>query len=350
MRRDGVMVARIDARWSYCGLPAVRMENRHMTVEVLPETGAKIFRLIDKAADRNVLWENDRIRPHQAQLFQSIDDHWSGGWDEAFPTGAPSTDRYGEASPYLGELWSARWDWRVVEPPADAGPGAVALETTVAAPITPARFTRRITLRGDAPVMDLHYRLEHIGTLPLDFLWGTHASVAISDAHRFDVPATDGEVDDSKGGALGSLGDRYRWPLLSLPDDSVVDIRQAPGRDLGSLALHRLTGLTAGWAACTDTSIRRGFGLVFDTSVFPVVFLWIVGGAWRGYHHAAMEAWTGAPMDLAQAIAGGGARTLQPGGSLETEVHGVLYGGVAAVSDLRADGTVVGSAVPDSPA
>jgi hypothetical protein len=340
------MNARIDPHWSYCGLPAVRMENRWLTVEILPETGGKIFRLIDKVGDRNVLWENPRIRPHQGQLFQSFDDHWYGGWDEAFPTGAPSTDRYGEASPYLGELWSSRWDWRAV---ADE-PGQVALEATVTAPITPARFTRVVTLRDDAPVLELRYRIEHLGMRPFDYVWGTHAGMAISPAHRFDVPATNGEVDDSGGGGIGKIGDRYEWPWLRLEDGTTVDVRRVLPDDTGSLALHRLTGLRAGWAACTDGALRRGFGLVFDPAAFPVVYLWLVYGAWRGYYHSAMEAWTSAPMDLAQAIKAGTARTLVPGQVHETIVHGVLYGGVEAVADLRADGSVTGTAADDSPA
>src|SRR2546430_5707756 len=111
--------ARIDPHWSYRGLPAVRMENRWMAVEVLPDTGAKIFRLIDKAADRNVLWENTRIPPHRAPVFASMDDHWSGGWDEIFPGGAPSTDRYGEGPPYMGGPWAeVAGQWR---PPRRAG-------------------------------------------------------------------------------------------------------------------------------------------------------------------------------------------------------------------------------------
>src|SRR5207247_3229520 len=80
--------ARIDPHWTYRGLPAVRLENRWMAVEVLPDAGAKIFRLIDKVADRNVLWENKRIPPHRAPVFASMDEHWSGGCDEILLGGA----------------------------------------------------------------------------------------------------------------------------------------------------------------------------------------------------------------------------------------------------------------------
>jgi hypothetical protein len=332
------MTTRIDAHWSYRGLPAVRMENRTIALEVLPDLGAKIFRLIDKVGDRNMLWENARIPPHRAPVFASFDDHWSGGWDEAFPGGAPSTDRHGEPTPYMGELWTApNWEWRVLE----AGPHAVSLETSVLTPLTPARYTRVLTLRDDAPVVESKVRVEHLGTRPFDFIMGTHPSLAISPNHRFDAPATDVEVDEFGGDErLGVRGDRYRWPQLVRGAGEVVDVRQVGGPEVRSFALHYLTGLRDGWVACTDTSTRRGFGLVFDPAFFPVIWLWQVYGGWRGYYHAAMEAWTSWPGNLAEAVRLGRQRSMEPGDVIETTVHGVVYDGVSGVGGLSADGTV----------
>jgi hypothetical protein len=331
------MSVRIDPNWSYHGLPMVRMENRWATVEVLARTGGRILRFIDKAADRNVLWENPRMAPHEAPLFASFDDHWAGGWDDVFPGGAPSVDRYGEAMPYMGELWTARWDWRVVD---RDGP---ALEASVTTPITPARYTRVIRLRDDAPVLDISYRIEHLGGKPFDYLWGIHPCLAISPSHRFDVPAVRAEIDEWAGGVIGKGGDVYDWPNLPRPDGSTIDIRRVLPPDADCLALHHLTGLKAGWAACTDTSTHRGFGLVFDHATFPVVWLWMVYGAWRGYYHAAMELWTGFPGALDKAIAAGRGRILEPGGVVESSVSAVLYGGVDEVTGLRGDGSVSGS-------
>ena len=329
--------ARIDPHWTYRGLPAVRLENRWMAVEVLPDAGAKIFRLIDKVADRNVLWENKRIPPHRAPVFASMDDHWSGGWDEIFPGGAPSTDRNGEATPYMGELWSAvGWQWHT-----DRRDGEVFLTCSVETPITPGRYTRVLRLSDDVPVLTSEIRLEHTGTRAFDYALGTHPSLAISPRHRFDVPGTDVEVDEFGGeNRLGERGDRYTWPMLTLRDGTRLDVRPIQGPEIRSFALHYVHGLKAGWAACTDTSIQRGFGLVFDPDLFKVVWLWQVFGGWRGYYHAAMEAWTSWPGALADAVREGRARVMEPGEVLETTVHAVLYGGVESVSELHADGSV----------
>lgn len=337
------MSARLDPHWTYHGLPAVRMENRWLAVEVLPDCGGKILRLIDKQADRNVLWENTRVTPHRAPLFANFDDHWPGGWDEIFPGAPASVDRHGEPTPYMGELWAADgWQWRVL----DGAPGEARLECSVQAPITPARYTRVLTLGDDSPVLRSDMRLEHVGTSTFDYCLGTHPSLAVTPHHRFDVPAATAEVGDAGGELLlGERGDRYAWPRLVRSDGAQVDVRRAMGPDARSFALHGLTGLMDGWAACTDTAARRGFGLVFDQDVFRVVWLWLVYGGWRGYYHVAMEAWTSWPGALAEAVKAGTARTLSPGESLETTVYGVVYGGVEAVGGLHADGSVTPATV-----
>ncbi|HEY3763716.1 MAG TPA: hypothetical protein VGL44_01045 [Gaiellales bacterium] len=324
------MSARIDDRWTHHGLRVVRLENARLAVDVMPELGGKIMRLVDKRGDRDVLWHSPRVPPHRAELHANFDDHWPGGWDEAFPGGAPSPNRYGDQLPYMGELWTTPAAHRIVRD----DPGGVELELVLETPITPARWTRRLVLDGDDPVLRIGYTLENVGTMPFDYNWGLHPVGAISPQHRFDVPARLAEVDENGGGTLGVKGDRYEWPMFG-----EMDVRRALGPDAGCFALHYLTELREGWVATTDTAARRGFGLTFDHAVFPVVWLWMVYGGWRGYYHAIAEPWTGYPSPLAEAVAAGRAHVLEPGGVLQTEVSAIVYEGVDQVSRLTADGT-----------
>ena len=142
-------------------------------------------------------------------------------------------------------------------------------------------------------------------------------------------------MDECGGGILGHTGDRYEWPRLG-----AHDVRHALGSEADDFALHYLTGLEAGWVACTDTDSARGFGMTFDKSVFTTVWLWLVYGGWRAYYHAIVEPWTGYPTRLAEAVSAGRARTLEPGGVLETDVYAIVYGGVRSVSSLERDGSV----------
>lgn len=325
------MACRFDPNWRYLGLECLRIENEHLTIDVLPELGAKIYRLIDKARDTDLLWHSPRVDPHVTALHANFDDHWPGGWDEVLPGGVPSRNRYGDELPHMGELWTQRARWRLEESSADR----IVLACSIMTPITPVRWERRLTLEAGSAVVALSYRIENLDSRPIDFNWGLHPVQAITPAHRFDVPALHAEVDEHGGGILGAKGDSYAWPRFG-----ELDVSRALGPDAGDFALHYLTELQDGWVACTDTAARRGFGLVFPRQVFPVVWLWLVYGGWRGYYHAIMEPWTGYPSALAEAVAAGRARSLGPGEVLATELAAVVYGGVESVSQLAADGSL----------
>lgn len=282
-------------------------------------------------------WHSPRVIPHLAPLHAHFDDHWSGGWDEIFPGGAPCPNRYGDELPHMGERWTQKAEWWLEACSAEC----VEIVFSMTTPITPARWERRLTLEAGSRVVRLRYRIENVGCQPFDFNWGIHPVQAISPAHRFDAPARRAEVDESGGGVLGQTGDTYDWPLLG-----DLDVRQALRPDAGAFATHYLTELEDGWVACTDTAARRGFGLVFDCSLFTVAWLWLVYGGWRGYYHGMAEPWTGYPSWLTDAVAAGRALSLKPSETLETEVKAVIYGGVKSVSRLAGDGSVTASWVP----
>ena len=158
---------------------------------------------------------------------------------------------------------------------------------------------------------------------------------AITPAHRFDVPAKHGLVDENGGGTLGQLGDSYEWPR-----SGSLDVRRALGPDAACFALHYLTELEDGWVAATDTEARRGFGMCFDKRAVPGR---LAVARLRGLARLLprdRRALDGLPEPAADAVAAGRARVLNAGEVLETEVSAVLYGGVQSVSRLQADGSV----------
>jgi hypothetical protein len=320
----------IDDNWTYHGLKVVRLQNQHVALDVLPQRGANIFRVVDKHRDIDLLWKSPRVAPHVAAVHADFDDHWAGGWDDAFPGGRSCRNRYGDLLPYMGEVWTAPADYQI-----HVGAEEVSLTTTVRTPVTPAELTRTITLRADEQRFTLSYSLRNIGTMPFDYNWGVHPSLAIRPGMRFDIPATRGLVDEAGGDLLGRPGDEYDWPALR-----GHDLRRADDIDVGAFALHYLTGLTAGWVAATDVADRRGFGLAFDHELFPVVWFCLVYGGWRGYQQALIEPWTGYPSPLDEAVAAGRARLLNPDETQSTEVVAALYDGVETVTELLPDGTV----------
>ncbi len=329
------MTARLVRDWAVHGFPAWILENRALRVVVVPELGGKVLELVDKAADRDLLWHNPRTPPRRAPFGAHFDDWWCGGWDEIFPTGdiAPL---HGEPLPYMGEMWSVPWTVRE-EPAPD---GAVAITTTGHATIAPARLERRLELRGDEPVLRASYRLTNLDRRPLPFLWGIHPALAVSPAHRIDVPAGRMLVGVSSDPSLGAVGQSYDWPFLpsaALPDGR-RDMRQVPPPDALVFGGHWATDLREGWLALTDTASRRGLVIVFPADVFRVAWLWQVYGGWRGHYHLALEPWTGYPMRLDEAIAAGAARILGAGETLQAEVAFVVYEGRTSVERVTREG------------
>lgn len=204
------MPVRVDDRWSYAGLPVVHIENAALSADIVPSLGGKVLHLVDKRADRNVLWRHPRITPHAGPLQANVDDHYSGGWDDAFPTGSPCRNRWGDLLPYLGEIWNLALTARLEE--TTSARARLVLEGQT--PITPARWTRTITVEGDTPALSIETRVENVGYLPFDFNWGSHPALTVHPGFRIDVPATTARVDDAGGGALGRSGDSFEYPIL----------------------------------------------------------------------------------------------------------------------------------------
>lgn len=321
--------ARIDPHWRYHDLRALVIENARLRLTVLPELGAKIYDFILKPADRNFLWHNPRLEPRRPVFGQNFDDWWCGGWDEVFPTCDVSAHR-GDTYPYLGELWSLPWSWRVEE----AGPARVSVHLERTTIIAPARMEKWIGLAADEPVVRFRHRLTNVGTQPMDFVWGLHPCFRVEPGYRIDVPARVGVIGHTTTAPFGSAGTTYPWPQ--------EDLGRVPPPSRGWCEGHYATELREGWAALTDPAAGIGVGLAFPTDVFPVLWCWMAYGGWRGHYHAALEPWTGWPHRLDEAVAVGRHRTLQPGECLECETLAVAFTGLASVSGIGADGSVRG--------
>jgi hypothetical protein len=328
---------RVDDRWSYDGLPAIRIENAALAIDVLPGMGAKILNMVDKRHDRQVLWRNPRVRVRPGPMHADVDDYFAGGWDDAFPTGDPCRNEHGDALPYMGEIWNLALTPHILA----AGPHEAVVAFDGHTPITPARWTRTLRLSAGEPVLRLTTRIENVGHQPFAFCWGSHPSLAVAEGTRLDVPARHGEVTDAgAGGPLGELGERYDYPMLRADTAEARDVRQVPAATLGRHALHALSGLSGGWLAATDLATRSGFGLAFDPQTHPVVWQWMSYGGFRGWYHAILEPWTSPHTSLEAARRAGDALKLAPGEAFESSMTAVLYDGVTGVAAIGADGSV----------
>jgi hypothetical protein len=322
------MPVHVSTEWSYRGLDAIILENELLRVVVLPQLGAKIWSIVDKRRDAELLWHHPRMPPRPAHFGAAYDDWFAGGWDELFPNDAPveiDSERY----PDHGELWSLPWEWSIAE----QTPGAATIALRWAGVITPTRYEKRITLRAREPLLHVASRISNDGHAPLDFLWKLHPALAITEHARIDMPAGQVQVDPGFRARFGAI-DSFRWPHARLADGTTLDVRQVPPVEARACDFYYAVELEDGWCALTDTRARAGFGLVFDKRVFKTVWVFGAYGGWRGLYTTILEPCTGYPYRLEDAIAQGTASRLEPGATLETEVTAVVYHGVDRVTRL----------------
>jgi len=178
--------------WTYRKIRTVILENEYLKLTVLPEIGAKIYDIIYKPQQKNLLWHNPRIPPMKAPFGAAFDDVWSGGWDEIFPNDAPC-NYDGERYPDMGEVWSIPWNYSVSR--TEERPQAVTLVTSVTSPITPCKLTRTLTLKEGEASIHLQYALENLSHTSLKFLWKLHPALAINETCSIEIPASRGIID-----------------------------------------------------------------------------------------------------------------------------------------------------------
>jgi galactose mutarotase-like enzyme len=302
-------------------LQAVVLENDWLRASVLPAVGAKIYDLIWKPRGRNILWHNPRILPQTYPIDANFDNYWCGGWDDGFPTCDPCEYR-GEQYPSLGELRSVKWQVKAAH---EDGEKAF-VQLTAFGPISPVRAEKTVTLMARLPVLRMHYEITNLGPLPVDFIWGTHPALEVHENLVLKIPAKTGIVGQATDARLGTPGQRYAWPRLETAT-GVVDMSQVQSIDAKVAGGHYALDLEAGWYAVEDKRTGDGFLLMFSQAECPYLWMWLVYGGWRGYHHVIVEPWTSYPNKLAEAVRQNTHRTLPPGERFSVEVFATVYRG-----------------------
>jgi hypothetical protein len=324
----------IDARWSLLGQRTLVMENRVLKVIVLPELGGRVWSIVYKPLDRELLWQNPRVPPRRVPFGASYDDVWCGGWEELFPNDLPATI-LGEKYPDHGEVWTIQWDAAT-----EVGGGAATVSLTCDTPISAFRIERRLTLRGDEAAIYTQHRLTNRGLDQFPFLWKMHPALRVSADCRIDFPPMTVELEPAFAASLAGAPECFPWPYAETPGGR-TDLRIVPPESSKRAAFFYGTGYSEGWCAVTDTAARLTCGLIFPSSVFPSCWLFASFGGWRNHNVAILEPSTTYPFGLEKAIERGTAATLASGAKLEAEMAFRVQTGLSRVNGISASGAFI---------
>lgn len=305
----------------------IRLENSALEVTLLPEIGAKIFDLVYRSSGHNFLWHNPRIVPQSYPIEANFDNYWCGGWDDGFPT-CETCSHGGETYPNLGELRSLNWQVESADP-TGAEPFII---LSALGPISPVKARKTVTLKNNS--VEMAFQIEHVGHLPIDFIWGTHPAYAITRDCVIHIPARTGIVGQANRPVLGEPGQRYAWPILNTPAGSTDMSRMMPAGEYA--AGHYATDLSAGWYALEYPNQKIGILFEFPLETCPYLWLWLSYGGWRGYYVAAIEPWTSCPVTLSDAVAENTHRVLSPGQTFSCKVRATPWSSPDTLKQLLA--------------
>jgi len=81
------------------------LENNHLKVVVLVDSGARIIEFLYKPSYGQFMWEKPR-GTHERPIYGApLETYWGGGWDDAIPTVHPCIYKGGNLSrPWRGLL------------------------------------------------------------------------------------------------------------------------------------------------------------------------------------------------------------------------------------------------------
>lgn len=312
------MTVRLSTDWRYRGFRALVLENRHLRVVILPELGGKIWSILAKAQDREMLWHNPRVPPRAAPYGAAYDNWFCGGWDELFPNDTPVVID-GEPYPDHGEIWALAAEWEVVE----RSPDAVSIRLIHQGVAIPTTFAKTVTLRDGETKLRVEYEITNHGDRPLDVHWKLHPALPVTPGARLHLPVRRAIIDPDF--AAGFLEREFAWPHAEIASGAKLDMRELPAPDAGSTHFYYALELSAGWCGVTYPDERIGFGLEFDPEILPTVWIFGSYGGWRDLAVVILEPCTGYPVRLDEAIAQGTAHTLAPHQTLRTEVAASVF-------------------------
>ncbi|VGO18007.1 aldose epimerase family protein [Pontiella sulfatireligans] len=272
------------------------LENAEWRVEVLPECGGKLRRLLSKASGREWLWSNPVLPVRPAVYGESyIEQLDSGGWDEIFPSVSPGVVA-GLEIPDHGDLVALPCTWEQ--------PDEQTLLLRTAGRCAPFVFMR--TLRLDGPTLRFSYQLENRGETAFPFLWCAHPLFALGPGMTIELPEwTALQVRSASDPERANPSHLFTVPDSAAPDFKPLAVKAFT--EAGAVSSVRLT----------DPSGSERLTMAWDVAQVPYLGLWINYGAWSGcgsapYFNLALEPTT-APYDaLADALEAGCAKKIEP--------------------------------------
>lgn len=272
------------------GLPALALFNDEIECVIVPSLGGKITNL-RRRKGREWLWR------HPERDFAWMPDDGAfpdvGGWDECFPTIAPSPmPGAAPGEPLLpdhGELRSLHWQHDVL-----ATPTGTLLTARAEGVLLPYEFQRDIIVPLEGTEVRIEYRLIHRGEAPFPWIWAAHPVFTAPVGMLLTLPT----VSEARVDHATERPDLLPDATVPWPIDGRSQSWEVPAVQGWSAKLFADIG-PSGTVVLTDPRVGEQLQIGFDPTAIPQVGIWI--DATGNHTRIGVEPCIGAPDRLDRA-------------------------------------------------
>lgn len=263
------------------GMKSIIIETNTAKIEIIPERGGNIRSLFHKPTNRHVLWRNRELDVRKPTGDEKDYKPFnSGGWDECFPTIAP-TVYYGRSIrgiplPDHGELWNANWDAEVL----DLNDDKKSVLMRMHGRALPYSFERTITLfdRDEKTShLTLGYRVTNEANEDMNFLWAAQPLFEAEKGYIIDLPeVSQVTVVQSFNLNLGPKGSKIGWPVHKDVSGSLLELNKFGW--LPNTAYKVFAKINHGLCRVIDNTGTHYVEMHFDENPVPFVGVWMNQG------------------------------------------------------------------------
>jgi Aldose 1-epimerase len=303
----------VDTSAACSGEPAVILQNSIWRIVVLPKLGGRIWELKYRPKDFQFLWHNPKLPPRPVEFGAAYDDVWQGGWEELFPTDAPSVQN-NKQFPDHGEMWSIEWKHEIIEQAQ-----SVTLHLSSVGPTTGASFEKWITLASEDSKIDIRYRI----TNPRDavpFLFKLHPALNVNEHSRIILPPCRFEPDTEFSTWFTAPTKRFQWPHAIKTDGAAVDLSHVQSPQSNAIVFGYAVDLQDGYCGMIYPDKNLAFGLSFPREPFPSCWIFASYGGFLGHHVVVLEPCTSRHWRLERCMENSSVRWLPQGEVFEVAV------------------------------
>lgn len=328
------------------------LQNRYVRAVSLLDKGSDLIELTYKPLDLNLLFHAPTGYAKAGSFVGTCArsegefmEYYGGGWQDLLPFAGnePIKHRFGEWGMH-GETALLPWE-ATVENQTES---EVTAKLTVELRRYPFRVEKWITIDDRTPTLRMREKVTNTSNQALEYCWLQHPALGrpfVGTGTRITVPAELVVADKPEPWGRLKANATYNWPDVEDKQGNRVDLSVLPNDDVVADETVFITNLKEGWYTVVNPTLKLGFALSWDASIFSHIWFWqsywMPDHPWFGKAYCiALEPCTGYPGAMEQ-LRRRTIRKIQGNESLETKLIVTVFSGVDRVRTVREDGTIV---------